>query len=213
MEVYSRNARSPDWTYFVPPFFVVMRRSIIALFGILLAAGVFSAPAQVVPAATSRQFSLTAGGLGSVFQPDYAGGGVAGTSFNRLYGVGAYVDVKFTRWIQIEAEGRWLRFNEYEAIDEDNYLIGPRLPIRRLRFWRATPYAKALIGYGKMNFDNSEAYGRFTDLAFGGGLDIKLTRKISLRAIDFEYQDWPKWVNNQSLMPYGASVGIGYRIF
>ena len=213
IEVDSRSADSPDWTRFVPTFFLFTRPSIFALLSILFVAGVHSTHAQVVPSATGRQLSLTAGGLGSVFQPDYGGGGVAATGPNRLYGVGAYVDVKFTRWIQIEAEGRWLRFNEFEDISQDNYLIGPRLPIRRLRFWRATPYAKGLIGYARMNFDNNEAYGRFTDIAFGGGLDIKLTRKISVRAIDFEYQDWPKWVNNQSLYPYGASVGIGYKIF
>ena len=51
--------------------------------------------------------------MGSIFQPDYAGNGIAQTSPNRLYGVGAYVDAHFSRWLQIEAEGRWLRFNEY----------------------------------------------------------------------------------------------------
>jgi hypothetical protein len=190
-----------------------MRRSIVALFSILLGAGALSAHAQVVPSATGRQLSITAGALGSVFQPDYAGGGFASTSPNRLYGVGAYVDVKFTRWIQIEAEGRWLRFNEYQDINEDNYLIGPRLPIRRLHFWHATPYVKVLAGYARMNFEDNVAYGHFTDIAYGGGLDIKLTKRISARVPDFEYQQWPRWVNNQSLYPYGASVGVSYKIF
>ena len=63
------------------------------------------------------------GGLGSVFQPDYAGGYAAP---NRTYGVAAYADMRFTRWVQVEAEGRWLPFNEYLGIKQDNYLIGPR---------------------------------------------------------------------------------------
>jgi hypothetical protein len=42
---------------------------------------------------------------------------------------------------------------------------------------------------------------------------VKLTRRINLRAADFEYQLWPKWVNNQSLMPYGLSAGLSYRVF
>jgi hypothetical protein len=62
-----------------------------------------------------------------------------------------------------------------------------------------------------MNFD-SGVTGRFTDIAFGGGADIPITRRISLRAIDVEYQYWPTW-GNSTLSPYGASVGIGYRIF
>ena len=193
-------------------YFVPMRRSFAALFCILLATAALSTHAQVVPAATGRGLSITVGGLASAFQPDYAGGGVAATSSNRLYGIGTYVDVRFTRWFQVEAEGRWLRFNQYVNINQDNYLIGPRLPIPHAHFWRATPYAKVLVGYGKMNFEFNEAHGRFTDIAYGGGVDIKLTRRISIRAIDFEFQQWPKWLNS-SLAPYGASVGVGYKIF
>jgi opacity protein-like surface antigen len=189
-----------------------MRRYVFGLICLLLAAGGFSAHGQVVPSATGRQLSVTAGAMGSVFQPDYVGGGVAATSSYPLVGVGAYVDVKFTRWIQIEAEGRWLRYNEYLNINQDNYLIGPRLPIPHAHFWRATPYAKALIGYGKMNFEENDATGRFTDIAYGGGVDVKLTKRFTLRAIDVEYQQWPKWLSS-SLSPYGASVGVGYKIF
>jgi hypothetical protein len=170
---------------------------------VLLSTAAFTASAQVAPSAIARQFSLTAGGIGSLFQPDYGP--------NRLIGVGTYVDVKFTRWVQVEGEGRWLRYNQYANIYQDNYLIGPRVPI--LHFWKATPYAKAMIGVAKMNFQYNYANGSFTDVAFGGGLDVKLSRHISVRAIDFEYQDWPKWVQNTSLKPYGASVGVGYRIF
>ena len=188
-----------------------MRRSFAALFFILLAAGVLSGNAQVVPSATGRGLSLTAGGMASAFQPDYAGGGVSATSSNRLYGVGAYVDVRFSRWIQIEAEGRWLRFNQLLNINQDNYLIGPRLPIPHLHIWRATPYAKVLVGYGKMNFEYNEAHGRFTDIAYGGGVDIRLSKRFTARG-DFEYQQWPKWLDS-SLYPYGASVGVGYKIF
>jgi hypothetical protein len=198
----------PDWTCMVP-----IRRSIVAFFVVLLAGGALHSRAQVVPSARRGQFSITAGALGSVFQPDYAGSFVPATSPNRLYGVGTYVDVKFTRWLQIEAEGRWLRYNTYLNIDEDNYLIGPRLPLHHFHFLRATPYVKALIGYGKMNFENNEATGSFTDIAYGGGVDLRLSRRISIRAFDIEYQQWPKWVDNQELSPYGASVGIGYKIF
>ena len=189
-----------------------MKRSIIALFSILFAADSLSARAQAVPSAYAQRFTINAGLLGSVFQPDYKGGAVAQTGPYRLYGDGAYVDVKLTRWVQIEAEARWLRFNSYLDIREDNYLIGPRLPIERLRFKRATPYAKVLVGFGRMNFEYNAAYGRFTDIAYGGGVDVKLTKRITLRAIDFEYQQWPNWLSS-SLSPYGGSVGVSYKIF
>jgi hypothetical protein len=202
-----------------------MRRFGAFLFSILLAAGAVAVRSQVVPSATGRQLSITAGGMVSIFQPDYTGGWVcAGTclpspgswypvaqsSNQPLFGAGAYVDVRLKRWLQIEAEGRWQRFNQYQGIYQDNYLIGPRLPIFRVR--KATVYGKALGGFSKMQFDSSGDNGQYTSFAFGGGMDVKLTRRLSLRAVDVEYQYWPWW-NSSSLSPYGASVGIGYKIF
>jgi hypothetical protein len=207
-----------------------MRRSAALVFSILLAAGAVSVRAQVVAAATTRQFSITAGGIASIFQTDYAGarGGpqcnfnsnpiicypVAGASPYPLFGAGVYVDVKFRRWVQLEAEGHWLRFNQYGGISQDNYLIGPKVPV--FHFWRSSVYAKALGGGAKMNFGTlygePAGKGSFTALAFGGGMDVKLTKRISIRAVDFEYQYYPLW-GNSSLSPYGASVGIGYKLF
>jgi opacity protein-like surface antigen len=181
-----------------------MKRFAVVLFLILLALGTLSAHAQVVPSAAPRHVSITAGGMASIFQPDYAGGGVPEASDYPLVGVGAYVDVTFSRWVQLEAEARWQRFNQYLDINEDNYLIGPRVPIRRIG--RATPYAKVLFGFG----DGSFVSGRVSSFAYGGGVDYKLTKRITVRAIDFEYQQWRV---TPTLHPYGASMGIGYRIF
>jgi len=196
---------------FVPTVSVMMKRSIVALFSLLCVAGAVTAGAQVLPSATKGGVSITVGGMGSAFQPDYAGNGIRQVAPNRLYGVGAYVDVKFTRWIQLEAEGRWLRFNQFESINQDNYLVGERLPIHHFKYLGATPYVKALGGFSRMNFENGVAWGRFTDFAFGGGVDFRVTKKISVRG-DFESQTWPSWLNS-SLYPYGASVGVGYKIF
>lgn len=113
----------------------LMRRSAILLWMLLTAGAVH---AQTVPSAASRQFSLTAGGMASIFQPDFEGDWqppcyceypLAQASPFPLIGAGAYVDVRLTRWVQIEAEGRWLRFNQYGGINQDNYLLGPRLPV------------------------------------------------------------------------------------
>ena len=187
-----------------------MKKSAFLLICCVLCALATKADAQVVASATRSPLSLDAGGMGSLFQPDYAGTGVAAQAPNRLYGFGAYVDLRVRHWIQFEAEGRWLRFNQFENIYEDNYLVGPRVPIHETR--RYKPYAKALFGYGKMNFQSNYAYGNFADLALGGGVDIPLTRKITLRAINFEYQLWPNWLSG-TLKPYGGDVGIAYRIF
>ena len=96
-----------------------MRSFAAVFFVFLILAGVTTAEAQVVASATRGQISLTAGGVGSVFQPDYAGNGAPEAAGNRLYGGGVFVDVKFTHWIQVEGEGRWLRLNPvFDTVEE-----------------------------------------------------------------------------------------------
>lgn len=202
-----------------------MKRSAFVLLGMLLASAIFLR-AQVVPSAfTHRNISLTAGGMGSLFQPDFAGDWVwntqgtqqtpiAGASPQGLFGVGAFVDVKITHWVQIEAEARWMRLHEYEKIYEDNYLAGPRVPVYRYRGFNL--YAKALGGWANVPFGTGLPYHSYTDIAVGGGADYRLTKRINVRAFDFEYQKllgWPSIGANQSISPYGVSAGVSYRIF
>jgi hypothetical protein len=189
-----------------------MKRFSFFLFALLIIVFSVRANGQADPSAYRGKISLTAGGFGSAFQPDYAGGGVPGTSPYRLYGFGAYADLRMTRWVSIEAEMRWLREHSFVGITQDTYLFGPRVPIHEYKRLGATPYAKALVGLGKMDFEYKEAYGRFTDLAIGGGVDLNLSKRWSVRAFDFEYQFWPNWING-TLKPYGASAGVAYRIF
>lgn len=183
---------------------VAIKRTIELCFCILLTSLASFANGQVVPAAIGHEPTLTVGGFGSLFQPDYAGNGVAQSSPNPLFGVGAYVDFKVNRWVVVESEGRWLRFNEYIGINQDNYLIGPKVPITTIN--RFTPYGKFLIGYGGGSFLS----GHSTVLAYGGGVDFRLNKRFTLRAFDFEYQNW---LLTPTLRPYGGSVGIGYKIF
>ena len=173
------------------------------LFGVvLLATGPVMVQAQVAPSALRNPISLTVGGTASLFNPDYL--------TNNLGGLGAYVDLNLFHGIGVEAEGRWQRFHEYQGISQDNYLIGPRVQV--LHFWRLRPYAKVLGGFSNMNFEDGIGTGRFTTLAFGGGVDIKMTRRLSVRAFDAEYQYWPTFLGG-SLSPFGASAGISYRVF
>jgi hypothetical protein len=181
-----------------------MKRSNVASLCFFFLSAALSLRGQVVPSAASSSLSVDAGGLGSVSQPDYAGEGIAQTSPNRLYGAGAYVDAHFSRWVQLEGESRWLRFNEYLGINEDTYLIGPRIPIGT--FKRFTPYGKVLVGMGSGSFLNGHSFV----IAYGGGLDYRLSKRFSIRCADFEYQQWQV---TPTLWPYGGSVGISYKIF
>ena len=159
---------------------------------------------QVVPSATGHEGALTAGGFGSMFQPDYAGNGIAQASPNPLFGVGVYVDYKANRWVVVEGEGQWLRFNQYLGINQNTYSIGPKVPI--VDFKGMKPYGKVLFGIGSGSFLN----GRTPVFTYGGGLDYRLSKHFTLRAFDFEYQ---QWLVTPRLYPYGGSVGLAYRIF
>jgi hypothetical protein len=200
-----------------------MMKTILAVFlSVVMACAVIPAGAQAVEAARGRQLTLTAGGMISGFNPDYADPAYTNTNFP--FGGGTYIDFHLSHWVQIEAEGRWLRIpTDIDSIEtQSNYLIGPRVPIKR--FGKFETYGKVLIGEAKMTFPKGNFFsnGSFTDLAFGATLDYKLNRRWSIRALDFEYQDWPKFIPKDptmtnspstSLQPYGVSIGVGYRIF
>lgn len=183
-----------------------MKRFILATFCLILVSAVTSASAQVAPSAERRGLSIYTGGEFSVFQPDYDGKGVADTGPKRLYGIGAFVDAHLSRWLQIEGEGRWLRFNEYQNIGQNTYLIGPKVPIWEFHRWK--PYGKFLIGWGSGS--GGWLSGKATALAYGGGVEYRLTRKITIRPAEYEAQDWH---TVPTLHPYGLSAGISYRVF
>jgi hypothetical protein len=192
-----------------------MKKWIVVSFCVLFCSAALSLHAQVVPSATKGGFTLDAGAEGSLFQPDYAGEGIAQTSPNRLYGIGGFVDARFSRWVQLEGEAHWLRFNEnyvcgvvndqnvYCQNGEDTYLIGPRVPIGTFR--KFTPYGKVLVGLGGGSFLNGHSF----TVAYGGGLDYRLSKHFTLRCVDFEYQ---QWLVTPTLYPYGGSIGLSYRI-
>lgn len=185
-----------------------MNRSFVVFLGLIFAAGVFSAQAQVVPAATGRTLMVNAGGEGSFVQPDYAGNGHAQASPYRLYGIGAFVDADFTRFIQIEAEGRWSHWNQCDGIAENTYMIGPRVPI--VEDWKGlTPYGKFLFGWGS---GSAWLNGRAAAWAYGGGVDYHLRHtKFTVRCFDFEFQDWQ--ITGTTPHPYVGSVGLSYKVF
>ncbi|MGP8252103.1 MAG: outer membrane beta-barrel protein [Terracidiphilus sp.] len=182
-----------------------MKRFVSALFSLILVSAAVSASAQVVSAAHHRGLSIDAGGEASAFQPDYDGTGFAQTSPYRIYGFGAFFDVHFSRWVQIEGEGHWLRFNEFQNIGQNTYMIGPKVPI--IDFHRWTPYGKFLIGWGS---GPGWLNGKATAFAYGGGVEYRLTKRLTVRPFDFEEEDWH---TIPTLHPYGASAGISYRVF
>lgn len=157
--------------------------------------------AQAGPAARGGTGSIFAGGTYSAFKPDF------GT--NWLMGIGGYFDVNLNDRYAAEGEARLLRFNQRQEVHEDTYLIGPKVTFRHRKF---EPYGKVLFGVGEINLTKSYAHGGFFAMALGGGLDYRLTPRLKIRAIDYEYQMWPGFLG-RGLSPSGFSVGAAYRIF
>jgi len=157
-----------------------MKQTIFTLICAFLVGSTLSGYARVVPSATADRYSLYVGGMGPSVQPDYAGNGIAEASPNKLYGIGNYVDLRLSRWIQIEGEARWSHFNEYLGINENNYFIGIREPIGS--YGRVTPYGKALAGAG-----NGRCLDKWASVyGIGGGVDYRLNKHFRLRAFDFD---------------------------
>jgi len=143
---------------------------------------------------------VTIGGTVGGYQIDYG---------KRYLGGGAlYADLNPTWRYGIEAEARLLRYNQENDTHLSTYLVGPRVSFGTHRF---NPYAKVLVGLGKFNFPYDYATGNYFVIAPGAGVDMRLTDRIKLRLVDFEYQEWPQFTFG-SIHPYGISTGISFSI-
>jgi opacity protein-like surface antigen len=172
--------------------------------------------AQVVAAGKGGNQQLYVGATFSDFDPDFG--------WKRLYGIGGFADYNLTPRLGAEAEVRFHRFNQLSNIHEDNYLIGPRYSWRLRNHRRVVLYGKALFGVGYFNFPQNAAHGNYFDIALGGGVDYRVTRRIYVRG-EYEYQIWPGFVGPpdsatppfinrpHGLTPNGFAVGASYRIF
>lgn len=165
--------------------------------------------AQVAPAAYRPGPSIYAGGTASAFRPyPDASTVLPGYPDQTMLGIGAYVDLNAPKWWGIEGEGRWLLFHEFAQVHEDTYLIGPRFIFPRGRF---KFYGKGLYGQGIFAFPYGTAHEFSSVAAFGGGVDWRLSRKLSVRLFDAEYQKWWEF-QKQGISPVGASIGVAYHL-
>ena len=181
-----------------------MKSRTTARLWILLAVLAFShrALSQALATATGPGSNIAVGGGISAFETDYG--------HNRIAGGFVYVDVTPEWRFSFESEGRFLRWHANEQVTETDFLGGIRVPLWQTpKSW--TPYAKFLAGAGEITLPYGYAHGGFLTYAPGAGLDIALNDRISVRAVDFEYQRWPKFTYG-ALSPYGLSAGISVRL-
>jgi opacity protein-like surface antigen len=162
--------------------------------------------AQVAPAQNGGKFSMAVGAGFSGFDTDY--------SPSWMYGIAAYYDLDYARWIGLEVEGRTIQWNQFSNLRQDTIAVGGR--VRLPRYKRFTPYAKFLGGIGSIDFPAFPGVPNYKHDTFafydaGGGLDYKLAQHVYLRG-DYEYEWWHGWPPH-GLTPNGFTIGANYRFF
>lgn len=157
--------------------------------------------AQAVSTASGFGSFIAIGAGASGFQAEYGHRDIVGGFI--------YTDVNPQWRVGFEGEARFLRYHGFENVTESNYLGGLRVAILQPRRWQ--PYGKFLAGMGKITLPFNYAHGSFLTYAPGAGLDIALNDRITVRAVDFEYQHWPQFTYG-ALSPYGVSAGLSVRL-
>lgn len=161
--------------------------------------GAHAAGAQALPTATGPGAYVIVGGTYSDFQGDYGQRKISGAS--------VYVDSNLQwRW-GIETEGRRMMYPNFGE-SQSTLLAGPRWSFHPKGF---VPYVKFLVGGGRFEFPYGYGYGDYFVMAPGAGVDLRVGRKIRVRLIDFEYQDWPGFTYG-TIHPYGISAGISFQV-
>jgi hypothetical protein len=160
-----------------------------------------TASAQVVFSGDQGGTTLAVGGTASGYQVQYGD--------QKLLGFAGVVDVDTRRRFGLEAEGRWLLYNNPTQIQDKTWLIGPRYHFTRGK-WQF--YGKGLVGEGQFKFPYDYAQGNYLVIAPGGGVDYRWKRRISFRLADVEYQVWPQFTFG-SMTSVGVSAGVLYHIF
>ena len=176
--------------------------AIRALAILALAAGLASlAQAQADPSGDQGGLGIFAGATGTGSYVQYGE--------RKMFGVTGFVDADGRKRLGIEAEGQWVEFHQSSDVHIETYSIGARYHFIEGRF---QPYVKGLAGFGDFNFPYNLATGRFLVVTGGGGLDIRLSRRIYIRAVDFEYQTWPQFTFG-TMTTLNASAGVRVRVF
>ena len=179
---------------------MLKRHTVFGCFACVLGLATWS-HGQAIPTA-SRVGTFQVGVGGTFVAPDY--------TTETAKGPVVYLDFDFSRHLGVEADFNFASVYTANDIGENTYLIGPRYTYH---YQRLGIYAKVLFGLGQFQFQapsfgsgSTSTYGVY---AIGGGIDIRATRRINVRAIDFQIQKWPGFAPS-GLSPTATTVGVAY---
>ncbi len=183
---------------------------VLALFSISAA---IPARSQVAHSAYEGRIPLTIGGGVSDYLLDWG-------HSRKMIGITAWADWRlrslpsYFSGLGIQIEGHHIAYDRPASLDkmqQDSGLGG--LTYQWRRYDRIHPYAKAMAGFGSIDFGDTVnplyTHDTRTIMAFGGGADIHAWRGVSVRA-DYEYQFWHQLFGPHDLTPSGVTVGAVY---
>jgi hypothetical protein len=113
-----------------------------------------------------------------------------------FHGWNTSVSVNVNRWLGVVADFSGHYGTETDGIVREkqsahSFLFGPRFALRKSK--RVTPFAYALVGGMRFN-DNITIPGQaFSasdtgfNMALGGGLDVKVSERLAIRAFQLDY--------------------------
>ncbi len=180
----------------------------LALYPLMIALFSLPALAQVKPDAYRIGHSINVGGEYALYDSDYFPGN---HSLNQsAFSIYGNYSILNGRW-PVAAEANFSRLAS-ESSDkgmEYSLLIGPTIG---RHFGRLEPFAKVGLGIGHFSFEGAppQQLGTHLAIGFGGGLEYHLTRRITLRPLDYTYERWNFSPN--ALSPSVLGFGASYRI-
>jgi len=165
--------------------------------GLLVAVPSLHAQAAYTAESTTR---IQAGFGFLALNPDYRPGNIIGLS--------AWGDYDFSKYVGAEISTHFGEFITPDDLTENSYMIGPRLIYRHKGL---TAYGKILVGRATITnqqFNLSSSYNMY---AYGGGVEYRLGRRLNVRLVDFEQQEWPDF-EPHTLGPTALTFGVSYII-
>jgi opacity protein-like surface antigen len=165
--------------------------------------------AQANPSAYVQQHTLSIGGEYSLWNSDFFGNNL---SLNRsaftIYG--DYLVYNSAWPVSLEVNYSRIMDHDQDNRQMSSFLFGPQVSHHYGRF---EPFAKVLGGFGHLNANDVLTYQQDGDhfaIGLGGGMDYRLTNRITLRPVDFTYERWN--FTPHALSPYMVGFGLSYRI-
>jgi hypothetical protein len=142
----------------------------------------------------------------------------AGAAASNLNGVMGSVGWNLKPWLQVVADSSYnfVTVSGVKTVIYGNHW-GPRIFRRVRNRWDLTPFVEGLVGGSRADLTISGTGGYTTSsnvisYKVGGGLDIKLSRRIEIRLFDVDYYR-TAFGTNLHQNNYWASTGIVLRLF